>query len=687
MAKESGSRDKTGRSAGRSTGDKSSGTKAGTGGKSASGKPAGGTKSRTGSTGKPASAKPRTAGHSVGKSSTTAKPSKPGTPARKPASGSRRPAQPDTRPVKGQKHSGYPLSGIITSLPGQRRDPKSGKPARHDGVDFSAKVGTPVQSTGDGHVVDIQLRASGYGNMVIIQHAGKVTSRYAHLDSISVKKGQKVSAGDVIGKSGTTGKSTHPHLHYEERDANGKPRMPTFKPGPKGDGHTESVPQTPATIVVSFSNIAPRLIGARPQALESASPLESLEAFPDLEAQAIRQAATEIEPNPVKRDKLIARFFKAMEDLRQAELDSDPDVLNTASNPDASKVQSLLADKPRGELNPSPGFGLELTFGTDDLLGWFTSLFTWFKKLKTRPQKPATSSIPQPMSENARIFLVSDWGTNLYGAPRIAKSALASKPFDMLIHMGDVYYAGTKKEEQENFLDGWPMAAGKISRALNSNHEMYSGGEGYFDIALPAFKQPTSYFAFQNSRYVIIGLDTGYVDHSVSPEQAHWVDSVLANTGNRKVILLSHHQLFSHLSAQGPKLDAALNNSLKSGRISHWFWGHEHNCVIYEPDPIYAIRARCIGHGGMPYKRNDAQQFPQTRPVDTRDEPGFTWRIIPGNGTVPRATILDGPNKYIEGKSDKYGPNGYAVITLDGSKMTEEHFSADGKILLTLQSL
>jgi len=105
----------------------------------------------------------------------------------------------------------------ITSGFGPRRDPIIGKTAFHAGIDLGVKSGTPVYATGSGTVVRAG-RNGGYGNMVEIRHVNGLKTRYAHLSRIFVKEGQKVAAGQKIAASGSTGRSTGPHLHYEVRD-------------------------------------------------------------------------------------------------------------------------------------------------------------------------------------------------------------------------------------------------------------------------------------------------------------------------------------------------------------------------------------------------------------------------------------------------------------------------------------
>ncbi len=98
---------------------------------------------------------------------------------------------------------------------GYRIDPiyRTGK--FHAGMDFTSPIGTPVTTTGDGIIELVESKQWGYGNCIIVNHGYGYKSRYAHLSKFKVKKGQKVTRGQIIGFVGSTGKSTGPHLHYE----------------------------------------------------------------------------------------------------------------------------------------------------------------------------------------------------------------------------------------------------------------------------------------------------------------------------------------------------------------------------------------------------------------------------------------------------------------------------------------
>jgi len=98
---------------------------------------------------------------------------------------------------------------------GYRTDPIYKTTKFHAGMDFAATVGTEIYATGDGIVVRADADASGYGNHVRINHGYGYLTLYGHMSKISVRTGQRVKRGDVIGLVGNTGKSVGPHLHYE----------------------------------------------------------------------------------------------------------------------------------------------------------------------------------------------------------------------------------------------------------------------------------------------------------------------------------------------------------------------------------------------------------------------------------------------------------------------------------------
>ncbi|WP_313616731.1 M23 family metallopeptidase [Agrobacterium sp.] len=121
------------------------------------------------------------------------------------------------RATAGELPFGNPAPGRnITSRFGNRMDPFLGRPALHAGIDFQAETGANVRTTGAGTVVTA-ANIGGYGNLVEIDHGQGITTRYGHMSAILVKAGDTVEAGDIIGRAGSTGRSTGPHVHYEVR--------------------------------------------------------------------------------------------------------------------------------------------------------------------------------------------------------------------------------------------------------------------------------------------------------------------------------------------------------------------------------------------------------------------------------------------------------------------------------------
>jgi murein DD-endopeptidase MepM/ murein hydrolase activator NlpD len=104
----------------------------------------------------------------------------------------------------------------ISSGFGVRPDPFLGRPAYHAGLDFEETFGSPVRATAAGRVIAAGP-SGGYGNMVEIDHGGGLTTRFGHMSSIAVEIGQDVKPGSTLGRVGSTGRSTGPHLHYETR--------------------------------------------------------------------------------------------------------------------------------------------------------------------------------------------------------------------------------------------------------------------------------------------------------------------------------------------------------------------------------------------------------------------------------------------------------------------------------------
>ena len=105
--------------------------------------------------------------------------------------------------------------GTIGSLYGYRIHPNTNTKKFHAGIDIRAKHGNSVYAAFDGNVVEVKKSSKGYGNTIKIVHENGLVTLYAHLSAFSVKRGDVICKGKVIGKIGTTGNATGPHLHFE----------------------------------------------------------------------------------------------------------------------------------------------------------------------------------------------------------------------------------------------------------------------------------------------------------------------------------------------------------------------------------------------------------------------------------------------------------------------------------------
>ena len=107
-----------------------------------------------------------------------------------------------------------PLAGRLSSTFGTRKHPVTGKVSKHGGIDIAVKTGTLVGAAADGIVTVASTNVGHYGTAVFIDHQNGYITHYGHLSKILVRVGQKVRAGQIIAKSGSTGRSTGPHLHF-----------------------------------------------------------------------------------------------------------------------------------------------------------------------------------------------------------------------------------------------------------------------------------------------------------------------------------------------------------------------------------------------------------------------------------------------------------------------------------------
>ena len=260
-------------------------------------------------------------------------------------------------------------------------------------------------------------------------------------------------------------------------------------------------------------------------------------------------------------------------------------------------------------------------------------------RFERAPYPPGTPQLVN-LPPKSTIALLADWGGDNSAARHIASIVKRQQP-SLAIHLGDIYYGGVKTE-CETFLQLWPLQTNSqypeigvplgTSYALNGNHEMYSGGEAYFNIVLKAFGQLQPFFCLETDYWRIIGLDTAYAGGRLKPSgpddpistQWNWLVGLLRNSGKKKNIFLTHHQPVSahkdefQDSEQLRKdiADLLATEGIAPDAIFGWFFGHEHRCALYRDTETF-FNARLIGNGCIPHEvQTEKEADPGCTPVD-----------------------------------------------------------------------
>ncbi len=296
---------------------------------------------------------------------------------------------------------------------------------------------------------------------------------------------------------------------------------------------------------------------------------------------------------------------------------------------------------------------------------------------------------PNHLGEQAEIVLVGDWATALPQAINVSRAIrahlLKDPPLERhVIHLGDTYYCGLREEYENRFLAHWPVDAGSpvSSWSLNGNHDMYTGGHGYFDTLLADNRfrgqRGSSNFILRNDYWQLIGIDSAYQspdDPNLSDQQKAWLGQAInedAGAGSRQTILLSHHQAFTAFgdSNVSGKLAGDVSSALNGRRVAAWFWGHEHRGTVYATDITarnYESLARytaTVGHGGVPQLVSS-----DGRPATTVDETVLTA----GRG----GWEFDGLYTVDE---DTWSLGGYAVLSLNREHAEVTFFDETGRL-------
>jgi hypothetical protein len=322
---------------------------------------------------------------------------------------------------------------------------------------------------------------------------------------------------------------------------------------------------------------------------------------------------------------------------------------------------------------PTPSHGKRRVFDKFSVSdpGWVSSLVAMgiarFKKPHPFNSEPAPTVV---VGDICRLIVVGDWGSGIPRAQRNAlemrkhvEASLAEGAECHVVHLGDVYYSGWEYEYRDRFLPYWPVKPEEHDRVgswcLNGNHDMYSGGFGYFDYLLgdPRFarQSKSSFFRLANNHWQLLGLDTAWDDNGLKDPQSDWVTAMTMADG-LKTVLLSHHQLFSSRESGenvGKVLRAKLGRVLEAGKIDAALWGHEHRCMLFEPHENVRY-GRLIGHGGVPVY---ADKGALLAPASFQDMDFITSKL-----------------------GEHWAYMGFAVLDFDGPSVGVRYFNENGRL-------
>jgi Calcineurin-like phosphoesterase len=300
--------------------------------------------------------------------------------------------------------------------------------------------------------------------------------------------------------------------------------------------------------------------------------------------------------------------------------------VNQSVMPDESRFGETLSEDPLTTTNLTPGISATLrrTFQLNrkDPRWVLVLQAKAIKRRKGTPPFPDNSARTAKFDAKARVLLVGDWGSGVPDAVTLAQTMWNSHLQPELgqrelhvIHLGDVYYAGLPTDYTHRFLRHWPVPLGYekqvSSWCLAGNHDMYSGGHGFFEMLKdPRFvaQKQASYFLLENADWQVFGLDTSFDSRDYKGdigelygEQAAWVARKRDAATATKCLILTHHQPFCAYSVIKENLGRRLRPIRNAYQIDAWFWGHEHLCAVYDghENVRYPV---LLGHGGFPQK-------------------------------------------------------------------------------------
>ncbi len=275
------------------------------------------------------------------------------------------------------------------------------------------------------------------------------------------------------------------------------------------------------------------------------------------------------------------------------------------------------------------------------------------------PADPKFGVIDYKLPSNSRVLMIGDWGTHMDDNAALLRQALRKFEPDVIIHLGDVYYSGTVEECKRNVLDVIDKAVAdlKLDRrpaffAIPGNHDYYSGGSGFYQTiskvnsGVAGATQQASYFCLRtmDDKWQFLAMDTGYGDRNpieqtapgLQVHETEWHYDKL-ETFSGSTILLSHHQLYSAKEKLNggtrPYLNEALYATFKKhfDRVAAWYWGHEHNFIVFEDNLKMANGDPALRKGRLlgcsAYEETQAEDPYKINYNQIRFFAGTTWRL------------------------------------------------------------
>lgn len=285
-----------------------------------------------------------------------------------------------------------------------------------------------------------------------------------------------------------------------------------------------------------------------------------------------------------------------------------------------------------------------------------------------------------PARNTLQIALFGDWGTGAYqdgdlsaSPSQLVMQQIGNKKPDLSIHLGDVYYSGTQGffphtgEEYLNLVQCWKYVAPLGNFTMNSNHEMYDGANGLFNVALnnsvtTMFQDQggSTFFSVCFGNWIILGLDSAYNASQMYMQGVisdPYQQQLLQNAGKsgKKIFILTHHNPINEI---GDTQNSLWNDvvSQLGKNPDYWYWGHVHNGIVYSNKSAGGnVNCRCLGNAAIPI--GNASWFENNSQINF-----FTNKPLSNPGSRNALRVM----------------NGFAIIEFSEDAVSEQWYYQDG---------